>query len=598
MGIRTTTRTRVARVSGAVAALLAVASVFAAAPAGASNQGVTFTLTPIAFGSVVLGTSTTGQSIVTNTTAAPLYYLSAHPGTDSTGAEFHASAGTCTGALAPGAQCDVAVVFQPNAKGLRVSTLTVRFGEKNGQGVVTIAASFATSLRGRGAPPTFTLTGGSAGSVPLKSYGSVSATLQNTSNVPLTLHGYHLSNVVDYDFRISGNTCGVTPLLPGGSCSIVARFAPRHLGTASVTLTASMLVAGTRASLVAHQTTLTGVGVTVSGRNPPLEVSPIDFGQVTVGETAMGTAVVTDTSLRAETFQSAAIQSDASGAYAVTGDTCTLTIASGASCDITVTYSPAAAVTHNADLLVKATLVNAHGVLVTVAAQGSLTGRGVNPTFTLTPSAFTKTSVGASSNGTVTVTNTSLVALNYSATAFQGSDLNSWAQTGNACLGPIPAGGACNLQITFSPHNQGTLAITIQVTLDLTVRSHTQFVLRRHGLYGRGVLPTFNVSTPSLPSTPKDVAVTAQAQLLNTSSVSLSYSGFGISGTNAAAFTVTGTTCSGLLAPGASCNLTVQFKPLGSPGTKTASLKVIMQIAGIAPSITTAKNTAISAVET
>ena len=262
-------RTRVARLGGALGALLAVASVFIAAPAGASNQGVTFTLTPIAFGSVVLGTSTTGQSIVTNTTAAPLYYISASPGKNATGAEYHASQGSCTGALATGASCDVAVVFAPNAKGLRASTLTVRFGEHNAKGKVSKAASYDAALRGRGAAPTFTLSGGSAGSVPRGQYGSATATITNTSTVPLKLHGAHLSNVVKNDFAISAETCG-TSLLPGGSCSIVVRFAPKRLGSASATLNASMLVAGTKASLVGHQTTISGTGVTTSGKQPPL----------------------------------------------------------------------------------------------------------------------------------------------------------------------------------------------------------------------------------------------------------------------------------------------------------------------------------------
>ena len=139
MGNGPTTRTRTARFGGVLGALLAAATVFAVAPAGASSQDVHFSLTPIYFGSVVLGTSTTGQSIVTNNSALPLYYISSSPGS-SHGAEFHASQGTCTGALLPpGAQCDIAVVFAPNAKGFRASTLTVRFGEHNAKGNVTKA---------------------------------------------------------------------------------------------------------------------------------------------------------------------------------------------------------------------------------------------------------------------------------------------------------------------------------------------------------------------------------------------------------------------------------------------------------------------------
>ena len=80
MGNPPTTRTRTARFGGVLGALLAAATVFAVAPAGASSQDVHFSLTPISFGSVVLGTSTTGHSIVTNNSGLPLYYISSSPG--------------------------------------------------------------------------------------------------------------------------------------------------------------------------------------------------------------------------------------------------------------------------------------------------------------------------------------------------------------------------------------------------------------------------------------------------------------------------------------------------------------------------------------
>jgi hypothetical protein len=594
MGTRSTTRTRATRFGGVLGALLA-ASVFAVAPAGASSQDVHFSLTPIFFGSVVLGTSTTGQSIVTNNSALPLYFISASP-TGAKGAEFHASQGTCSGALLPLAQCDIAVVFQPNAKGLRASTLTVRMGEHNAGGKVIKAASKSTRIQGRGTPPTFTLSDANAGNVALHQLGTASATITNTSTVPLTLRGAHMSNVIDNDFRITATTCP-SPVLPGGSCSIVVNFRPFRLGGASATLNTSMLVVGTRASLVGRQATIRGTGVTVSGKTPPLELSSVDFGQVTVGTTATGSVALTNTSAKPETLVSDALQADASGAYVVTGNNCPTPIPAGSSCEFTITYSPAAAVTHNATFVARVSFLNAHGATVTVGAQTSLTGTGVNPNFTLASSVFPTTTVGATSDGTETVTNTSLVPVSYASTSFQGADANSWSQVGNACIGPIAPGASCNLEIAFSPHTQGTLAITIQVTLELTVRSHTQTFFRRDALVGRATLPTFSLGAPTLPSTPKGVAVTGQATLKNTSSVSLSYDGATTSGTNAGDFMVIGTTCTGLIAPSATCDLSVQFEPSGSPGPKQASLKVVAAIAGITPTVTTSDNVALSGTE-
>jgi hypothetical protein len=596
MGNRPTTKARTTRFGGVLGALLAAATVFAVAPAGASSQDVHFSLTPISFGSVVLGTSTTGQSIVTNNSGQPLYYVSSSPGSGH-GAEYHASQGTCTGALAPGAQCDIAVVFAPNAKGFRASTLTVRFAEHNTKGGVSKAASKDAALRGRGTPPTFTLSDASAGSVALKQIGTASATITNTSTVPLTLHGAHLSNVVENSFHLSATTCP-SPVLPGGSCSIVVVFQPHRLGNASATLNATMLVLGTHASIVGRQSTISGTGLTKSGRMPPFELSALNFGEVTVGTTSTGSVVLTNTSLKSEMFSSDMIQSDSSGAYVVTGNNCPTPILAGSSCEINLSYSPAAQVTHNATLVAHVTFINSHGVTELVGAQTSLTGKGVNPTFTLSSVGFGATTIGATSDGTETVTNTSLVPLSYSSTTFQGADPQSWAQVGNACVGPIAPAASCNLEIGFSPHVQGTQSETIQVNLDLTVRSHVEYVARRDALVGTGTLPQISLGAPTLPSTPKGVAVTGQATLTNSSSVSLSYDGFSVSGANPSDFTVTGTTCSGLIAPAATCDLTVQFTPsVSSPGTEHAQLKVIVAVAGILPVITTSDNVQLTGTE-
>lgn len=595
MGNRSVLRTRGVVMGGLLSVLLA-ATALVASPAGASSQDVTFHVTPIFFGAVTLGTSTTGSSIVTNTSSAPIYYISATPSTGNTGAEFHGSAGTCTAAVAPGTTCDVAVVFAPNAAGLRASTLSVKFGTKNAKGKFNASATFDARIQGRGVKPTFTLTGGSAGNVARGSVGTVAASITNTSSIPLTVHGFHLSNVVHNDFKITQNTCPA-PVLPGGTCDLVANFKPYHLGAASTTLSVSMLLAGSHDTLVGRQATLSGTGVTVSGNAPPFELSPLNFGTVTVGTTATGSVVLTNTSAHNETFTSDHITNN-SGAFAVVSNACPTPIPSGSSCDLTISYSPAEAVTHNSNLVVDVTHLNTKLVSVSSTAQTTLTGQGVNPSFTLSASHWPDTTVGSTTDGLVTITNTSLVALNYSAASFQGADQSSWALAGNTCSAAIQPGLSCSLNVAFSPRGQGVLSITIEATLDLTVRSHTQDVSLRDALTGKGTLPSFTIGAPTLASTPKGTPVSGQATLTNTSDVSLTYSGYGFTGANADDFSVTGSTCTGLIAPAATCDLTVQFDPsASSPGTENATLKVIVAVAGITPQITTSKTVAVTGTE-
>jgi hypothetical protein len=566
-------------------------------PAGASNQSIHFSVTRVAFGIVDIGTSGTDASIVTNHTGQPLYFVSATPSKNNIGAEYHGSVGTCTGALAPAATCDVAVVFAPNEPGLRASSLAVTFAEKNGGGTITSEATVDAALFGRGVLPTFKLSGAGAGNVIVGATGTEEATITNTSYVPLKVHSWSLQGVVDHNFKVTSNACP-SPLAPGGTCGLVLTFSPHRTGSASATLTVKMLVPGDKESLVSRQSTVKGTGVVASGKTPPpFELSAQDFGTVTVGTTATGFVVLTNTGKHNETYVTDSI-SAGSPAYAVTGNNCPTPIVPGASCDLTVSYSPAAAVTHNATLNAQVTFVNSKLVTVTSTEHTSLTGKGSNPTLSLSAGKFPLTTVGATSDGLVTITNTSLVSLNYDTAAFQGADQSSWSTVGNSCSSPILSGASCSIEVAFTPRSQGALAITLDVTLDQTVRTHESFVDRRIALVGHGKLPTFKISPPSLPSTPKGVPVSGTATLTNTSSVSLSFNGYGVSGENAADFTVTGSTCSGLIAPTGTCDLTIQFKPsISSPGTEHATLKVIMNIAGTSPLVTTAKNAALSGTE-
>ena len=571
-----TTRTSIAALVGA---LLVGATALVASPAGASNQSIHFSVTRVSFGAVDIGTSSAGQSIVTNHTGQSLYFVSATPSKNNTGAEYHGSAGTCLGALAPKASCDVSVVFKPNATGLRASSLAVTFGEKNGKGVITSRATVNAALFGRGVKPSFTLSGANAGNVVVGQTGTTEATITNTSYVPLTVRSWSLKGVVNHNFKVTSNACP-SPLTPGGTCGLELTFAPHRTGSATATLTVSMIVAGTKASLVSRQATVKGNGVVANGHTPPaFELSSLDFGTVTVGTTATGFVVLTNTGKFNETYVKDSL-TDNPGAYTVTGNNCPTPIVPGASCDLTVSFAPAAAGTHTATLNAQATYANAKLVTITANEHTSLTGLGVNPTFSLAADKFAATTVGSSTDGLVTITNTSLVPLNYDTAAFQGADQSSWSIAGNACSGPIAAGGSCSIEVAFTPRSQGALAITLEVTLDQTVRSHTSYYDLRIALVGHGVLPTFKITPPSLPATPKGVPVSANAVLTNTSSVSLSFNGYGVSGSDAADFTVTASTCSGLIAPTGTCDLTIQFKPsISAPGTEHATLKVIMHLA-------------------
>jgi hypothetical protein len=244
------------------------------------------------------------------------------------------------------------------------------------------------------------------------------------------------------------------------------------------------------------------------------------------------------------------------------------------------------------------TYLNAKLVSVSGTSQASLTGQGIEPQFSLTPSSFPVTTVGASSSGVVTVTNDSLVPLTYASESFQGADESSWGFTGSACIGAIQSSQSCSLDVSFSPKGQGTLSVTFEVELQLTVRSHTSDLYHRAALTGSAVLPSVQIGAPALGSTPKGVSETAQAELTNDSNVSVAYDGYGFSGTNADDFSVISNTCGSAIAPSSDCELTVQFTPsASSPGSESATLHVTVDVLGTDPVVTTGASVAVSGTE-
>lgn len=589
-------RTRRARggTAAIVGALLAVASLVAVAPAGASNQSVRFSVTEISFGNVDVGTSTTGQAIVTNDSTAPLVLTSISP--SSTGGEFSATAGSCTAALGPNDSCDVDAVFAPTTAGARASTLSVTMSEETAQGQVTASSTVDAALVGDGVMPTFTLTGSNAGRVTLGTTGTLEAAIVNTSYVALSVKSDTLASNADGEFSITSTACP-SSLLPGGDCGIEATFTPHVVGDATATLSVTMQLEGSSA-VVTDEAVLEGDGVTTGDVRPPFAVEPVTFGHVTVGTSSTSFAVLTNVTKHDETLDGASISSDATNSFATTGNDCPSALAPGASCDITVVFSPDAAKTLTASLAVTVTYLDARLTGVRSTEQTSLTGIGIHPTFTLAGASFPPTLVGRAALGLVVVTNTSDVPLGPGLMGFKGADAGSWSVAGISCIGNIKPGGSCGIEVRFAPRAQGTLAITFDVTLDLRVRSSNTFTEEHLALVGHGVLPAFKVAVPSLTSAHKGVAVAGTVRITNESVEPLSFDGFQLIGADPADFAVTGSTCSAPLAPEQGCALSVRFTPsLAAAGTETAVLKVIMAIPGMSPQITTAKDVTITGTE-
>ncbi len=189
---------------------------------------------PLAFGPAVDGTTTASKTLVLhNTGTAALTGINI-----AVSAPFAlaANGNNCGTTLAAGANCNIAVVFQPVAPaGAATGTVTIT-------GSVTVTGS-PVALSGTGTAPVITA------SINPTSHGFGTATrgttgqleiflITNTGNAPLTGIGKGTlggTNAGDWSIMAAASTCGpqgggqfigTTTLQPGSSCLVVVQYRP------------------------------------------------------------------------------------------------------------------------------------------------------------------------------------------------------------------------------------------------------------------------------------------------------------------------------------------------------------------------------------
>jgi len=163
---------------------------------------------------------------------------------------------------------------------------------------------------------------------------------------------------------------------------------------------------------------------------------------------------------------------------------------------------------------------------------------------------------------TVTLTNTGLGILHITSLAVTGP----FAQT-NTCGATIAAGASCTLSVTFNPTKAGSFTGSLSIT-DNAPTSPQKVSLTGTGTSIR-LTPTsanFNDQPVGTRSPGKKITFS------NKGSVTVKITSISITGTNAGDFAQTNT-CGKSVAAGASCSITITFKPLAK-GNRTAAVSI------------------------
>ena len=384
---------------------------FSVAPTAAATPS------PLAFGGVKVGTTSTQAVTVSNVGLRPLSLSSVGLAIGSDPSfQIITTGTTCTATtvLATSASCIVNVRFAPTARGAVGATIAVT---SNGR-------PLNVAVTGTGTAP---IAGVSPGSLAFGKQNintnspTQTVTLSNTGDATLAIASVVVTGA---GFNRLGGTC-TTTLAAGASCTILVRFSPTTLGVRGGLVTVTDDSNSAPGSI--QTVTLSGEGVVPT---PVAGVSPasLAFGKQTLN-TNSPTQTVTLSNTGTGALSIASVTFTTGAGFSRAGGTCGTTLAAGASCTITVRFNPSTVGVRNATLTVTDNSNNTPGSTQTV----NLSGEGVVPVAGVNTTAvdFGNVQVNSSSTVDVTLSNTGGATLNHR----QHRDHTGWRWVLQNCSG-------------------------------------------------------------------------------------------------------------------------------------------------------------------
>ena len=304
----------------------------------------------------------------------------------------------------------------------------------------------------------------------------------------------------------------------------------------------------------------------ISGPNATLSPTSLAFSTLGIGTTSAAKVVTLSNNGTANlSISSIAITGANAGDFAQT-HTCGSSLAPGASCSIRLTFKPTASGIRTAALGVAD---NAAGSPQKTALSGTGTTAKLSPVSL----GFSTRAIGTTSaTKKITLTNVGTTPLVITSIVITGPNAGDFAQT-HTCGSSLAAGASCSISVAFKPTGSGTRTAAVSVT-DNAAGSPQKASLRGFGTTAKLSPTSLGFGNVIVGSTSPPQAVT----LSNVGTTTFSISGITIGGANAGDFAQTHT-CGSSLAAGASCSISISFRPTAT-GTRLAALTVTDGAAG------------------
>jgi len=198
------------------------------------------------------------------------------------------------------------------------------------------------------------------------------------------------------------------------------------------------------------------------------------------------------------------------------------------------------------------------------------------PAVTLSPTSltFASTAVGSTTTAQlVTVKNSGTAALTVTSETVTGTDASSFIKSATTCGTSLAIGATCTVSVEFKPATAGALTGSVSIA-DNATGSPQSVTLTGTGAAATAPVVTLSPASLTFASTTVGSKTVAQVVTVkNSGTAAITITSETITGTNATSFLKSATTCGTSLAVGATCTVSVEFKPAAA-GTLTAALSI------------------------
>ncbi len=461
-------------------------------------------------------------------------------------------ANNCSGAnLNPGQSCTVFVRFLPSDQGLREAQLIFTTDAPG--------SPHSVYLYGVGISPVVAITPSQLNFGNLQ-VGNTSAPMRidlknNSTTQALSFASTDLG--LGANFITTVDTCEGKTLAPNATCYIDVVFTPTATGPLTDTLTINVVGAG------AFVVSLKGVGLTPNGSVAPLQ---LNFGSQQVGTTsAPQTTTFTNTGSGSISIPVVTLGGPGAAQFLIQTDSCSAaTIPVGGTCQVSVAFRPGATGDQSAQLEI--------GPLPNPAVV-TLNGVGVTPSGMVSPLQldFGNIAVGTTSAvQTVTFTNTGTGSITVPPINLAGPNPGDFLiQTDGCSNATLSAGQSCQISVVARPQLQGPR--NAQLSVGPALNNPDVVTLKVNGLVAA---PAFAANTVDFGNQViNTTSLTRTITVTNNGPVDLIIFGAQIitgGNANPNEFKIITSTCQdATLAPGATCQVTVNFTP-DTLGLRTA----------------------------